>query len=242
MIYGGAEMHHYVIRFSFALSIFFIGIGTSHAQPDALPLALVLNVPGAHLKVSLRPNLCTYPDQIFAQVEKVNEGSHVLLAVGNCDDLAELRSNGMSVPRHSLQINVLNRDFDVATRVSKGLFLAECRQALISSEGQKWLEDAAREISGAQYRLSLQEIRHQGILVATNEAVFAGALEYLSRGDVKIVNAQITACFVAGSVPLEWLFQAPVDPNADPSAIRETIAAILEEAQSRVDATIRMNR
>lgn len=236
-------IHHYMTRIGLAFSIFCIGGGTSQAQTDALPLALALalDVPGAHLKVSLRPNLCTYPDQILAQVETVNEGSHVLLAAGNCDDLAELHSNGISVPRHSLQINVLDRDFDVATRVGKGPFLAVCRQELIGSEGRKWLEKAAREISGAKYGLSLQEIRHQGILESTNEAVFAGSLEYLSRGDVKIVNAQITACFVAGSVPLEWLFQAPVDPNADPSAVRRIIAAILKEAQSRVEATIRMN-
>jgi hypothetical protein len=207
-----------------------------------LPESVTLEVPGGPLHVVVPSGLCAYPASVLAQTAKAMQGMHVLLAAGECADLATLLKAGTAVVRRSIVIAILDRDFDGATRVRTQDHLRQCFEGFPSMKSREQFDQEIELFNRGDHGLSFGEPKPLGLLRATHDAVIGGVVMWIANNQRKIAEVQLTACLAPAGIPLLWLFQGFDVSGGETPETAALVESLLAQALTQVSKTTEANR
>lgn len=206
------------------------------AAAAPLPETVTVDTPGQPLRLAIPKGLCTFPVSVVEQFSRAMSGLHLLLAAGDCTDIANLSSPGDTV-RFSILVSMLDRDFDRTTRVPKSTHLRECFEQFPAKRDDLALNKEIEDFHSKGTGLQIGEIRSLGLLRTTRDAVIGGSLMRASRNQRSATIIQITACLAPASIPIIWLFQRTFDPNTDAKIVVQMVHELTASALAQIERT-----
>ncbi len=200
-----------------------------------------IDVAGHRLQIALPEHFCAYPDAAVKQLGTVMEGLHILLAAGDCDDLARTAKSGIAVPTRSTILALQDRDLDPANRPDKGAFLQSCLDEFPSQKKPEDLVKAVDDFNAAGTGVSIGDTLPLGVLRASPDSILGGSMDVITTGQQKLIHFQVTACLVPASIPLIWLFQVTAEPDSDAAKRNALLENLIDLAQTQVARTSALN-